>query len=661
MRQYLLHVSQAVRRVYYYCNFSQHVTQILLVCIILQNYPCLCAELSSLDLGPQQQQQHQQQQIGQLATRKTNHLNLGPLDRSHENADFVTAISTQVASSLRGDRLSNVGTIRNLNQHQQTGRIASAASNGSGNQHILTNKQIISNNDGKKQEDPLPADCFAKRNEVLKRQNPASSPAPTASPMSGFHRLRPKVDNTGHHHAPTTTSTPIVLNVTLANNFDGEHIPRCRQDGSYEPVQCHKIGYCWCVNRYGQAIKNSAVRSGEEPECDPRMYESESNNQLVVVGISAQRIKNILKSGGSVFDSSTPNGNINFEATEPTTSSSSSQDSSETTLGDGHQQVEPHLNRLAGAGTHGPVMPLIPNDCKNSRENARNRAATQVNDSIWVPECDNDDEKLYAEQQCHKSRVCWCVDQTTGLPLRTSEQLSSRPTTHNCTEIKKILGIATIKSPSSSSGSMKPGQQQEATPAFYQGSSEYCDADKRADFVISLNNQFRQQISEYVRQNPTSSLPSDLSSSNPYQISELQVSKWKFNIMDRDSDGKIGDREWSKFKNNFKLVDKVSELDNPYKQQKSPYFSLAPLLIVRSQRKCWRDFLEFCGSGELVDESVSLAMWLSCTEVPPKSAKEEQRARNPVSTSENTYALSREAAIVRSQKKNPFLGILKPD
>jgi hypothetical protein len=634
-------------------NNSPHGTQIIFVCIIFHcALVCSCIELTPLNPNSQ---------AGQFNNDRN--LNLGTLDRSHEGTDFLTAISSRKPNSFRGDRLSTVGTLRAANNQQQQQQQQRASIGSSGNYDRLA---LI--NDAKKQDDILSTDCFAKRNQVLKRQSQtnavtpasarASSPATsTMQPLAGFQRLRPKIDAHGGGGGSGLGSAQpsIVLNMTMANNFDGEHLPRCRQDGTYDPVQCHKIGYCWCVNKYGQAIKNSAVRSGEEPECEPSMYESESNNQLVVAGISAHRIKNILKSGGSAFDSSTPNGNINFEATEPTTLSS------DAATGDGHQQVEAHGGRLSGSG-HEPVMPLIPNDCRNSRENAKNRAETQVNDSIWVPECDINDEKLYAEQQCHKSRVCWCVDQTTGLPLRASEQLSSRPIIHNCTEIKKILGITS--KPHATAGSGKLGQQDATTTttgAFYQGSSEYCDASKRADFVISLNNQFRHQISEYLRQNASSLIPADLGSTNPYQVSELQVAKWKFSIMDRDSDGKIGDREWSKFKNNFKLVDKAAELDNPFKQQKSPYFSLTPLLIVRSQRKCWRDFLEFCGNGELVDESISLSMWLSCTELPPKSITDEQTSRSSISTSENTYALSREAAIVRSQKKNPFLGILKPD
>jgi len=382
------------------------------------------------------------------------------------------------------------------------------------------------------------------------------------------------------------------------------------------------------------------------------MYDSFSNDWVVVAGVSPHRIDSFLKNFSS-FESTTPNGHLNFEAPDATT------DSSVDSTNGGSPNSDAGGNLHPGPKRKGPIMPLIPNDCQGSRARARERANMFANDSIWIPDCDQSNENLYAERQCHKSKVCWCVDEITGLPLRTNEQLTHRTSSSNCSELKKLIEL-----------SSKPKLE----VAFYMASSEHCDADKRVDFVVTLSNQFRQQINEYSRQNPSSlsNLPKGISSTNPFAISEDQVSKWKFTIIDRDSDGKLGDREWSKFKNNFKLVDRVDELDNPFKQQKSPFSTVNPLLILRTQRKCWRDFLEFCGGADLlIDESISLNKWLSCTEVPPRTSDHGEHHFHPhnhgrvgsgVNTNlENTYAHSREAAITRSKKKNPFLQILKPD
>lgn len=539
-------------------------------------------------------------------------LQLGSLDQT--SFLDLTSIATQ-DPKLKTSRLSNINSRRG-NQN---------------NQRLNVSETYVRKSSDKKQEEVLSTDCRAKRNEILTRQSsPSGARASqnTSPALTGYQRLKPK------HEGP---SSPAPNNETITNFGDGEHIPKCNQQGGYEPIQCHKIGYCWCVNKYGQAIKNSAVVAGEEPYCDQSMYESESNDLLVVAGISAQRIKNLLKPGSSSTESTTPNGHMNFEADSSTESLDS----------DGRQLVGTEFNRRTE-----PILPLIPNNCKTSRTNAKDRASKHVSDSIWVPDCDTENDRLYAVKQCHKSKVCWCVDQITGLPLRTGESITLRSSS-NCTEIKKIVEMT---------ASIARVNVLKSQPAFYHGSSEFCDADKRIEFVTSLNNQFRQQISDYMKQYPASSLPQGLSSTNPFTIGESQVSKWKFTIMDKDLDGKLGDREWSKFKNNFKLVDKLDEMENQFKQQKNSYFSLTPLMILRSQRKCWRDFLEFCGNGDLLnDESISLSKWLSCTDIPPKYIQASSDDRSMTPYSENTYAHSREAAIIRSKKKNPFLGILKPD
>lgn len=129
--------------------------------------------------------------------------------------------------------------------------------------------------------------------------------------------------------------------------------------------------------------------------------------------------------------------------------------------------------------------------------------------------------------------------------------------------------------------------------------------------------------------------------------------------MDRNSDGALGDREWSKFKNNFKLVDLV---DDAKQAMKVSHAAAGLLMIPRSQRRCWREFLEFCGNGGLLEaDSISLAKWQTCTDLPPKTIRDDMEQKGSMTVFENTYAHSREAAIIRSKKKNPFLGILKPD
>lgn len=477
------------------------------------------------------------------------------------------------------------------------------------------------NIDRRHQEELPSTDCFAKRNEILKRQTAGSSSG-TRPPsfQTGYQSLKPKQESPASHFNESS------LNLN-------EHVPDCNETGAYEPVQCHpKIGYCWCVNKYGNAIKNSATLLSQKPYCDQTMYDSESTHVLVVTGTTTERLKKYFKKTSSFPETTTPNGNINFEAESP-------------------QLVGP---REPGAKHEEPILPLIPEDCKNSQAIAKERASKRINDSIWVPACDIDNDRLYALRQCHKSKVCWCVDQVTGMPLITKELISDNPST-NCTEIKRIVELA--------SNVMTSSAGKSSQPAFYHGSSEFCDNYRRIEFVVSLNNQFRQQIGDYIRQTSPSLLPPELLTINPNNMAETEVSRWKFRLMDRDHDGKLGDREWSKFKNNFKLVDKNDEIELAALKERSSYSNMGPLMILRSERKCWRDFLDFCGSGDLLNnESVSSSKWLRCTEMPPKADKGSSEERVlTLAFSKNTYANSREAAIMRSKKKNPFTNILKPD
>lgn len=497
----------------------------------------------------------------------------------------------------------------------------------------------------RKIKDILSADCFAKRDEILHRQknsfeNKAQYTTKQNNPVvpAGFQRLKPKLG----------LSNDTFDGIT---NSESEHVPQCTPNGRYELIQCHKIGYCWCVNKYGQAIKNSASPAGEKPICDANLYESESSDQLVVTGVSSNHMKNFLKPPG---------------ASNSVSSFTNNQSDSSTEQGaldkDGRQvssrESENDFDRRVSNSPE-PSLALVPNECSLSREKAVERASKHTDDSIWIPECDSERTKLYAEKQCHKSRVCWCVDQMTGLPLRTSEQLTKQ-TSINCTEIKRIIDIA---SNFAKTISLRPQS------TFFHKFSESCDIDKRIEFVQVLINQFRRQLDEYLKQNPDYSPPESmgLPTSNPYRLSESQVSMWKFATLDQDVDGRLDDREWSKFKINFRLVDKFEEI---YKSHKLDTHDLimAPLNIVRAQRHCWRDFLQFCGNSDILsNESINLSKWLSCTEIPPKSPyllTFSDRGRSRFTQTDLTTvpdADTRAAAIARSKKKNPFLGILKPD
>ncbi|GFU06450.1 SPARC-related modular calcium-binding protein 1 [Nephila pilipes] len=47
----------------------------------------------------------------------------------------------------------------------------------------------------------------------------------------------------------------------------GLFVPSCKEDGSYDVVQCHdSTGYCWCVDDDGKPVRGSS-KLNEQPNC----------------------------------------------------------------------------------------------------------------------------------------------------------------------------------------------------------------------------------------------------------------------------------------------------------------------------------------------------------------------------------------------------------
>ena len=52
-------------------------------------------------------------------------------------------------------------------------------------------------------------------------------------------------------------------------------MPKCREDGSFEPTQCHQRdskNYCWCVDENGVEISHTKTHLGK-PNCTRCKYD----------------------------------------------------------------------------------------------------------------------------------------------------------------------------------------------------------------------------------------------------------------------------------------------------------------------------------------------------------------------------------------------------
>ena len=56
------------------------------------------------------------------------------------------------------------------------------------------------------------------------------------------------------------------INAMSYLSMPGRFVPKCKQDGSYDIIQCHHAsGYCWCADELGREIPDTRVRG--KPIC----------------------------------------------------------------------------------------------------------------------------------------------------------------------------------------------------------------------------------------------------------------------------------------------------------------------------------------------------------------------------------------------------------
>uniref|UniRef100_A0A182TKZ1 SPARC-related modular calcium-binding protein 2 n=1 Tax=Anopheles melas TaxID=34690 RepID=A0A182TKZ1_9DIPT len=61
-------------------------------------------------------------------------------------------------------------------------------------------------------------------------------------------------------------SRTYALQQRASSPYTVKYVPRCREDGTYAPVQCIDGGGCWCVNGQGKQLPNTMVQHGK-PIC----------------------------------------------------------------------------------------------------------------------------------------------------------------------------------------------------------------------------------------------------------------------------------------------------------------------------------------------------------------------------------------------------------
>lgn len=68
--------------------------------------------------------------------------------------------------------------------------------------------------------------------------------------------------------------TPCQARQKLSTGLLGEFVPKCKSDGSFEPVQFHE-GYYWCVDADGKEV-NGTRKHLQQPTCAAQLKSGNS-------------------------------------------------------------------------------------------------------------------------------------------------------------------------------------------------------------------------------------------------------------------------------------------------------------------------------------------------------------------------------------------------
>lgn len=65
------------------------------------------------------------------------------------------------------------------------------------------------------------------------------------------------------------------------------HVPECKADGGYHPVQCDAIsGHCWCVDVYGYEVKGSRIKG--RPSCGKEAHLTWTSIAITLIALEDQ-------------------------------------------------------------------------------------------------------------------------------------------------------------------------------------------------------------------------------------------------------------------------------------------------------------------------------------------------------------------------------------
>uniref|UniRef100_A0AAG5D5G3 SPARC-related modular calcium-binding protein 2 n=1 Tax=Anopheles atroparvus TaxID=41427 RepID=A0AAG5D5G3_ANOAO len=429
-----------------------------------------------------------------------------------------------------------------------------------------------------------------------------------------------------------------------------KYVPRCREDGTYAPVQCIDGGGCWCVNGQGKQLPNTMVQHGK-PICVKKGKSNQRRssprnpvrNKRTCSGIDRAvfntnllklfqnehvRVhqhnltgpineKTVLDWKFAVMDL---NGNDLLDKTEYRTmkrlikkvvkpkrcgrsfgkSCDADQDErlsrnewynclakDDVTLLQGQTMVDPK-------GEDDTIFKdsEADSDCLSDRKYALDEQKYGTN-ALYVPECTADGR--YQRVQCYRSTgYCWCVNEDTG---------------------KNIPGTSTKDE--------KPVCDQYASSAR---PMKGCPEEKKVEFLKDLKAFLSKQV--------TTSFAGKIIP--VWNTEEEKIAILSFVLLDKNQNKQLERKEWKAFR---ELV-----------------------TATRQLRKCGKKMPRYCDVNS--DRKITLSEWMSCLDGKRNSSVDVAAMSAPLVQAEAKPSGGSQAAPTTSSKfkgRNPLEFVLKSD
>ncbi|XP_033102480.1 papilin-like isoform X3 [Anneissia japonica] len=203
----------------------------------------------------------------------------------------------------------------------------------------------------------------------------------------------------------------------------GGYIPKCTEDGEFEPIQCDSDVTCWCVDVHGDEIPNSRTEnSGELPDCVGFEFVTEIVGSGHVTTGDNQAIKQITPMPLNTLC-------VRWKRDILRTQSDPSFIPDCTETGEfeliqcfisgycwcvDESGIEIIESRAAKPKKRSDCIPYRKVDSLLDKCEEERQLAISDNADTFIPECS---DGLYKRVQCHKG-YCFCVDVNTGVEIR---------------------------------------------------------------------------------------------------------------------------------------------------------------------------------------------------------------------------------------------------